>query len=104
MVQEQRVAIVRGLGHFGCTDGATGTTDVIDHHGHGTQGLAQGFRQITRHAIGGATRREWHDEGDGFVFDRIVSRLREAGHGHSRQHGQAFEQLLHDPHLHFNER
>ncbi|MNV53026.1 hypothetical protein D3C71_1451490 [compost metagenome] len=71
VVEQQRVAVRCGAGYAGCTDGAAGTGRVVHHHSS-TQGLAQCFGQVARHAVGGAARSKGNHDGDGLVLGGIV--------------------------------
>ena len=67
VVQQQRVAVGRGLGHLGGAQRAAGAADVFDDDGLAAQRLAQRLGQVARHLVGGPAGRERHDDGDRLV-------------------------------------
>ena len=91
VVQQQGVAVGGGLGDLVRADRAAGAGGVVDHDDRAAQGLAHGFGQVARHAVGGAAGGERHDDGDGLVLDGEVGRL--GAQGDSGQHSQGSEGL-----------
>ncbi len=64
MVEQQRVAVRRGLGHAARAERAAGTADIFDHDLL-AEILAHALRDEAGHGIGRAACRERHDHGDG---------------------------------------
>ena len=61
MVNQQAVAIRRGLGDFGHADAAAGAGNVFnDKIRTAAHGFAHGFSQAARNKVGRAAWSEWH--------------------------------------------
>ena len=84
VVDQNRVTIGRGAGHFLRGNRTTRAQYVFHHDAAHTQWLAQGFGHVTRQSVGRSAGRERHDDSDGLVLDGET--LREsAAHGPQRQ-------------------
>ena len=90
VVNQQTVAIRRGLGDLGHADAAAGAGNVFNHKvGTATHGFAHGFGQVACHAVSRAARSKWHGQRNRFRT-REGLRVRKDGCGGKRQNKKLF--------------
>ena len=72
-MEQQRIAVGRGLGDLVGADRAAGAADILDHHAL-AEPFAQALGEQPRQHVGGGAGRERHHDADGAGREYVALR------------------------------